>query len=77
MATTADLSIMDVVAAAEFGAQAARDALLRRAVAIGRAVALLFDVINPEVPVMTEPGVRHLPECLMLVGHAAAKCSRC
>jgi predicted NBD/HSP70 family sugar kinase len=35
-----------------------------RARMIGRAAALLLDVLNPEVLVVTEMGVAHLPQCL-------------
>ncbi|WP_031518581.1 ROK family transcriptional regulator [Streptomyces sp. NRRL F-5123] len=36
----------------------------RRAVLVGRAVALLLDVFDPEVVVVVEPGAGRLPECL-------------
>jgi predicted NBD/HSP70 family sugar kinase len=60
----ARMSIADVIAAARSGDPTAREVLLRRARTVGRAAALLFDVINPDVLVVTEPGVIHLPECL-------------
>ncbi|MFI0723043.1 ROK family protein [Streptomyces sp. NPDC021224] len=36
----------------------------RRALLVGRAVALLLDVFDPEVVVVVEPGAGRLPECL-------------
>ena len=69
-------SIADVVAAARSGDLPARDALLRRARTVGRAAALLFDVVNPDVLVVTEPGVSHLPECLAALRTEVATRSR-
>ena len=37
---------------------------VRRARIVGRAAALLYDVVNPETLVVTEAGVIHFPECL-------------
>jgi predicted NBD/HSP70 family sugar kinase len=37
---------------------------LERARTVGRAAALLYDVVNPEILVVTEAGVIHFPECL-------------
>ena len=59
-----DMSIVDLAAAAVSGNAAARDALLARARTVGRAAALLFDLVNPELLVVTEAGIAHLPDCL-------------
>ncbi|MFI9384563.1 ROK family protein [Kutzneria sp. NPDC052558] len=40
------------------------DPFLERARTVGRAAALLYDVVNPEVLVVTEASVIHYPECL-------------
>ncbi|MFC0434826.1 ROK family transcriptional regulator [Kutzneria buriramensis] len=40
------------------------DPFIERARMVGRAAALLYDVVNPEVLVVTEAGVIHFPECL-------------
>lgn len=69
-------SIVDVVAAAGSGDPNAREILLRRARTAGRAAALLFDVINPDVLVVTEPGIIHLPECLATLRTEVAARSR-
>ncbi|MBB5959386.1 putative NBD/HSP70 family sugar kinase [Saccharothrix tamanrassetensis] len=45
----------------------AKGLLRERARHVGRAVGLLLDVINPDVLVLTEAGVVHLPECLDVV----------
>ncbi|WP_051165907.1 ROK family transcriptional regulator [Amycolatopsis orientalis] len=63
-AAGADMSIVDLVAAAVSGDGAARTALLSRAQTVGRAAALLFDLVNPELLIVTEAGIAHLPECL-------------
>ncbi|GAA1339657.1 ROK family transcriptional regulator [Saccharothrix algeriensis] len=42
----------------------ARDVLRERARHVGQAVGLLLDLVNPEVLVLAEAGVVHLPECL-------------
>ncbi|MET9258981.1 ROK family transcriptional regulator [Amycolatopsis sp. NPDC004079] len=57
------VSIADVVEAAGSGDPVALDVLLGRARTIGRAAALLFDVVNPEVLVVAEPGIADLPAC--------------
>ncbi|HEX6352520.1 ROK family transcriptional regulator [Actinophytocola sp.] len=57
-------SIEDLLAAALGGHLAARALFVERARTVGRLVALLADVVNPEVLVVTEVGVLHLPESL-------------
>ncbi|GAA1024847.1 MULTISPECIES: ROK family protein [Amycolatopsis] len=56
-------SIAEAVEAAGAGDPVALDVLLGRARTIGRAAALLFDVVNPEVLVVAEPGIADLPAC--------------
>ncbi|MCC8242832.1 ROK family transcriptional regulator [Saccharothrix luteola] len=53
-----------LVARAREGDREATGLLRERARHVGRAAGLLLDVINPEVLVLTEAGVVHLPECL-------------
>ncbi|MFD2467611.1 ROK family transcriptional regulator [Amycolatopsis silviterrae] len=69
-------SIVDVVGAAGAGDPVALDVLLGRARTIGRAAALLFDVVNPEVLVVAEPGIAELPACLAAVRAEVAARSR-
>jgi predicted NBD/HSP70 family sugar kinase len=57
-------SLPMVVEAARRGDPAARRLFRERAAALGAAVALLLDVLNPEVLVVTEAGLVYLPECL-------------
>ncbi|HJQ48749.1 MAG TPA: ROK family transcriptional regulator [Amycolatopsis sp.] len=57
-------SIKDIVDRALHGDSAARALLVERARRIGRAAAVLFDLVNPELLVVTEGGVIQLPECL-------------
>lgn len=57
-------SAVDLVDAAKNGDSAARRRLLRRARLLGQGAAVLFDVFNPELLVVTEPAVAELPECL-------------
>ncbi|WSR66904.1 ROK family protein [Streptomyces sp. NBC_01198] len=46
------------------GEPRAVDLFRRRALLVGRAVALLLDMFDPEVVVVVEPGAGRLPECL-------------
>lgn len=57
-------SIKDLVDLALLGNHGARALFVERARRIGRAAALLFDLINPDLLVVTEAGVIQLPECL-------------
>jgi predicted NBD/HSP70 family sugar kinase len=57
-------SFVDLLTVARAGDQRAVALLERRARLVGRAVALLADVINPDVLVVAEAGVIHVPECL-------------
>lgn len=50
--------------AAVRGDPAARQLFRDRATSLGGAVALLLDVLNPEVLMVTEAGLLHLPDCL-------------
>lgn len=56
--------LADLVDAARAGSRPALDLFRVRARQVGRVAALLLDVINPEVLVVTELGVISLPECL-------------
>jgi predicted NBD/HSP70 family sugar kinase len=53
-----------VLAAAEAGDRRAVGLLLERARLVGRAAALLLDVLNPDTVVITELGVIHRRDCL-------------
>ncbi|MFE7171547.1 ROK family protein [Streptomyces sp. NPDC057616] len=55
---------MHVVGAAAAGDQEAARLLVERARAVGRAVRLLLDVLNPETVVVTEVGIIHREDCL-------------
>ena len=57
-------SFSDLLDAAMAGNVPARQLFHQRAEVLGRAVALLLDVVNPDVLVLTEAGVLFLPECL-------------
>jgi predicted NBD/HSP70 family sugar kinase len=59
--------IADLVAAARAGSGPALDLLVARARLVGRAAALLLDVVNPDLLVITEVGVLSLPACLAAV----------
>ncbi|MGM1063068.1 ROK family protein [Saccharothrix sp. Mg75] len=69
-------SIADLVAAAVRGGAAATALLVERARLAGRAAALLFDIVNPDVLVVTELGVIHLPECAAALRAEVAATSR-
>jgi predicted NBD/HSP70 family sugar kinase len=53
-----------LIDAAQRGDPAARRLFHDRAASLGGAVALLLDVLNPEVLVVTEAGLIYLPDCL-------------
>jgi predicted NBD/HSP70 family sugar kinase len=53
-----------LLAAAQAGDQRALQLFRDRARLVGAAAALLLDVLNPEILVVTEAGVIYLPECL-------------
>jgi predicted NBD/HSP70 family sugar kinase len=56
-----------LLAAAKAGDPGALRVFQRRAEVVGGAVALLLDVVNPEVLVITEGSILFLPECLTTV----------
>ncbi|GHH27558.1 ROK family transcriptional regulator [Lentzea cavernae] len=55
--------IFDLVDAAVAGSAPALAFLVERARVVGRAAAVLFDFLDPEVLVVTELGTNRLPEC--------------
>ncbi|GAA1762235.1 ROK family protein [Luedemannella helvata] len=65
-----------VLDAALRGVPAAVALLRERAELVGRAAALLIDVVNPEVVVVTEAGVNRLPECLARLRDSVRRHSR-
>ena len=69
-------SFPDLLAAAQRGAAGAVALLRERAELVGRAAALLLDLVNPEVVVVTEAGVLRLPECLAQLRDAVRRHSR-
>lgn len=69
-------SIVDLGDAAVAGSRAATRLLVERATMVGRAVAVLFDIVNPEVLVVTELGVIRLPECAQALRAEVAATSR-
>ncbi len=60
----AGVSFTELLTAAQAGDAGARALFVARAELVGRAAALLFDLVNPDVMVVTEAGVLHFPECL-------------
>jgi predicted NBD/HSP70 family sugar kinase len=60
----AEPSLPALLSKARAGEARALELMRERARMIGRAAALLLDVLNPEVLVVTEMGVAHLPQCL-------------
>lgn len=59
--------IAAVLAAARAGDQRAASLFAERARLLGAAAALLLDILNPDVLVVTEQGIRHLPGCLEIL----------
>lgn len=59
--------IAAVLAAAAGGDRRAVALFAERARLLGTAAALLLDILNPDVLVITEQGTKHLPECLEIV----------
>jgi predicted NBD/HSP70 family sugar kinase len=53
----------DIFALVNAGSSAARQLLAERARVVGRAAAVLFDFLDPEVLVVTELGTNRSPEC--------------
>lgn len=69
-------SIMDLVASARAGEAAARASFVDRARVVGRAAAMLFDIVNPEMLVVTELGVMHVEESVTALRQEIAARSR-
>ena len=72
----AEPSFPALVEAASDGSPAALDLMLERARLIGRAAAMLLDMLNPEVLIVSEPGVILLPGCLAAMRAEATARSR-
>ncbi|ALG11539.1 ROK family transcriptional regulator [Kibdelosporangium phytohabitans] len=60
-------SFWDLLAAAGSGDVVARRHLTERSRIIGRVAALLYDLVNPDLLVVSELGANSLPECLAAV----------
>ena len=56
-----------LMAAAQAGDQRAAGLFRERARLLGGAAALLLDLLNPELLVVTEHGIRHVPGCLEIL----------
>ncbi|TCO54200.1 ROK family transcriptional regulator [Actinocrispum wychmicini] len=69
-------SIADLGDAAVGGSPAAVQLLVERATLVGRAAAVLVDIVNPEVLVVTELGVIRLAECVAALRAEVAATSR-
>jgi predicted NBD/HSP70 family sugar kinase len=65
-----------LLAAAKNGDRAALNVFRERARLLGAAAALLLDVLNPELLVVAEQGIVHLPGCLEALRAAAGEKSR-
>ncbi|KAA9149410.1 ROK family protein [Amycolatopsis acidicola] len=71
-------SFMDLLALGEQGSPAAVELFRERARLLGRAVAPVLDLLNPDVVTVVEPGVSRIPGCLAeLRDAAAARVSMC
>jgi predicted NBD/HSP70 family sugar kinase len=66
-------SIAEVVDAAARGEPEPHRLLRHRAETLGRAAAVLLDVINPEVLVITEPGIARVPDLLAALREVVAE----
>jgi predicted NBD/HSP70 family sugar kinase len=62
-----------VLAAARHGDRRAVGLFAERARLLGTAAALLLDVLNPDLLVVTEQGIQHLPGCLEILRAAVAE----
>ncbi|HVW44352.1 MAG TPA: ROK family protein [Amycolatopsis sp.] len=71
-------SFPDLLALAERGSPGAVALFRRRARLVGRAVAPVLDLLNPDVVTVVEPGVSRIPGCIEeLRAEAAARVSVC
>ncbi|MGW5050403.1 ROK family protein [Actinokineospora sp. NPDC004072] len=71
-------SFWELLAAAEAGDAAARALFVERARVVGRAAALLFDLVNPDVLIVAELGAVSMPECMAAVrAEVAARSHAC
>ncbi|WP_018680988.1 ROK family transcriptional regulator [Actinokineospora enzanensis] len=72
-------SFWDLLAAAKAGDATARALFVERARIVGRAAALLFDLVNPDLLIVAELGAADIPECLDAirteVGERSVVCS--
>lgn len=57
-------SIDDAVATARAGNPVTRELFRERAEVIGRTIAPIVDLLSPELVLIIDPGVAHLPDCL-------------
>jgi predicted NBD/HSP70 family sugar kinase len=64
---TRDPAFASLLAAARDGDRRAVGLFAERARLLGTAAALLLDVLNPDLLVVTEQGIRHLPGCLEIL----------
>lgn len=69
-------SFWDLLAAAESGDVVARRQLAERSRIIGRVAALLYDLVNPDLLVVSELGANSFPECLAAVREEVGTRSR-
>ncbi|MGY0231054.1 ROK family protein [Longispora urticae] len=76
VARSGERDLPALIARAEAGDAVAAGLFRDRAELVGRAAALLFDLINPEVLVVTEPGVIRFPDCLAVLRAEVARHSQ-
>jgi predicted NBD/HSP70 family sugar kinase len=69
---TREPAFSSLLAAARAGDPRAVGLFAERARLLGTAAALLLDVLNPDLLVVTEQGIRHVPGCLEILQSAAA-----
>ncbi|MEU7875506.1 ROK family protein [Dactylosporangium sp. NPDC049140] len=60
----AEPSIFELVDVAAAGDPDARELFRRRAEVVGRAIAPIADLLNPELVLLVDPGLARLPDCL-------------
>jgi predicted NBD/HSP70 family sugar kinase len=65
-----------LLAAAQGGDRRAVELFAERARLLGAAAALLLDLLNPELLVVTEQGIRHVPGCLEILRAEVSQRSR-
>lgn len=69
----AEPSVFELVDVAAAGDPAARELFHWRAEVVGRAIAPIADLLNPELILLVEPGLARLPDCLATLREQVAR----